>query len=121
MRLFFIGLTTNTVNKYHIWDKQHHIRYFGGKTYHILVVYFINYRWHSIFYIQCNLIQSIAIFSEASYQASPFIKNPKKKYGIYYILHLQYHAYYVQAKQLRFIYILSHSIALYHSLLVHSL
>ena len=42
--LNFIGLSIDTINNYLIWDKQHHIGTFRGKTYHILVVYFINYR-----------------------------------------------------------------------------
>ena len=47
------------------------------------------------FYIQHNVTQSSAIFSEASYQASPFIKNIKRKmvytvYSIYNIIHTMY-------------------------------
>ena len=66
----------NAINKYHIRGKQHHMKTFGEKKYHILVVYFINYRDHCFFtnYAIYNKLSTILVMCDTIHMG--FSQNP---------------------------------------------
>ena len=52
---------------------------FGGKKYHTDIIYFISYRWHYVFLILHNLVQSSKFLHYVASTTSFIIKKIEKE------------------------------------------